>query len=163
MKPRELEKVMFAKPALHRYRYMAKRLIEACQLIIKKYNGNAKNIWKNSSSAKELEMKFKEFKQIGQKKASMAVNILVRDFNLPIKDKSEIDVSNDIHVRRVFFRAGLIEKDEEKELINVARKLNPEYPGILDRPAWYIGMKWCRPTNPDCKNCYLNKVCAKRF
>jgi hypothetical protein len=35
----------------------------------------------------------------------------------------------------------LIENNKEKELIVVARKLNPEYPGGLDLPAWMIGRK----------------------
>lgn len=161
MNERELEEAIFKKPALHRYKFMANRLIEASKLIIEKYDGDASNIWKGPVSAKELESRFREFKQVGQKKASMAVNILTRDFNIPITgDKSGIDISNDVHVRRVFHRTGLTKGDSE-ELINAARELNPEYPGELDYPAWVIGMRWCRPTNPNCKECPLNEVCPK--
>ncbi len=162
MDEKELEKIMFEKPALHRYKYMANRLIEASKLIIDRYNGNASNIWKGPISAKEIESRFREFKQVGQKKASMAVNILVRDFGIPITgDKSGIDISNDVHVRRVFHRTGIIKGDSEKELVMAARELNPKYPGELDYPAWEIGMKWCRPTNPNCEECPLNEVCPK--
>lgn len=162
MNEKELEEVMFKKPALHRFRYMAKRLIEASKLVLDKYEGDALNIWKKPVSAKELESRFREFKQIGQKKASMAVNILVRDFNIQISgDKSGIDVSNDVNLRRVFHRTGLIKGNSEEELINAAKKLNPEYPGELDYPAWDIGRRWCHENDPNCKECPLNEACPK--
>ncbi|MCL4339947.1 MAG: hypothetical protein JRN37_00465 [Nitrososphaerota archaeon] len=170
MDAKELEKVMFKKtdsegnrlPALHRYKYMARRLIEASKLILEKYDGNASKIWKGPASAKELENRFREFKQVGQKKASMAVNILVRDYGIRITgDESGIDVSNDVHVRRVFRRTGLITRDNGKEVVEIARKLNPKYPGELDYPAWVIGMKYCKLSNPNCKDCPLNEICPK--
>lgn len=153
---------MFEKPALHRYKYMANRLSLASKLIIEKYGGDASRIWKEPMSAKELENRFREFKQIGQKKASMAVNILVRDFGIQISgDKSGIDISNDRQVRRAFLRTGLIKEESEKSLVNAARELNPEYPGELDYPTWVIGMRWCKPENPNCGECPLNEVCPK--
>jgi endonuclease-3 len=48
-----------------------------------------------------------------------------------------------------------------RDVVNAARQLNPEYPGELDYPAWLIGRNWCLPTNPRCKECYLNGVCPK--
>ena len=170
MDAKELEMVMFKKadsdgnplPALHRYRYMARRLIEASKLILEKYDGTASKIWKDRVPAKELESRFREFKQVGQKKASMAVNILVRDFGIQIiGDRSGIDVSNDVHVRRVFHRTGLIIRDNERAVVEAARKLNSDYPGELDYPAWVIGMKYCKSGNPNCKDCPLNEVCPK--
>jgi uncharacterized HhH-GPD family protein len=163
MSEEDLEKILFQKPALHRYRKIAGWLIEACQLLVTRYNGKAENIWNDNPTAKDLENRFREFKGIKQKKASMAVNILVRDFKVPIRDvnKKGIDVSYDVHVRRVFLRTGLVDKDKESVLIKVARELNPEYPGELDLPAWEIGRTWCHPIKPECDNCVLKDVCPK--
>jgi len=163
MSKKDLEKIVFQKPALHRYKKVVDWILEACKLLNQRYEGNAENIWNDIPRAKDLEMRFEEFKGIGQKKASMAVNILVRDFKIPIKDvnKKDINVSYDIHVRRVFLRAGLVNKDDRSLLINTARKLNPEYPGELDLPAWEIGRRWCHPTNPECDRCFLKEVCPK--
>ncbi len=165
MNPKDLEKYMFdIKPALHRYRFMADRLIRACELISERYDGDARKIWNcKNLSAKDIENRFSEFAQIGQKKASMAVNILVRDWDIKIAGpKKFIDISYDIHVRRVFLRTGLIQKDKESILIDAAIKLNPDYPGELDMPSWTIGKNWCRPKKPDCIKCPIKNVCPKK-
>ena len=92
----------------------------------------------------------------------MAVNILARDFKVPMGDHIYIDVSPDIQVLRVFKRIGLISKNATNdELIYCARELNLEYPGIFDLSCWEIGRNWCRPRNPTCIDCYLSKYCPK--
>lgn len=101
------------------------------------------------------------FNGIGQKKASMATNILVRDLGIQARDKSGIDVSYDMHVRRVFLRTGLAEIDDENTVIQSARELNPEYPGGLDLPIWDIGRGWCHPIEPECDECPIKNVCPK--
>ena len=40
---------------------------------------------------------------------------------------------------------GIIDGDSTTEAIRAARRLNPEFPGELDWPAWWIGQRWCRP------------------
>lgn len=164
MKPKEMERVMFdSGTALHRYRKVARWIVDASQLLLERYQGDARNIWSDEPSAFELEHRFREFVGIAQKKGSMAVNILVRDRGIPIKgmDKIMIDISYDRHVRRVFLRTGLIESDSEEALIRAARRLNPRYPGELDGPAWRVGFTWCHPQNPDCSSCRLSSVCPK--
>ncbi len=69
----------------------------------------------------------------------MAVEILARDFGIPIHDISGIDIAYDVHLRRVFLRAGLAEHDDVTHMVNVARTLHPERPGALDLPAWDMG------------------------
>ena len=63
----------------------------------------------------------------------------------------------------MFRRLGFIDNDSEKEAVSAARRLNPEFPGALDWPAWRIGNLWCRPTKPDCARCPLTKDCPKRI
>jgi uncharacterized HhH-GPD family protein len=149
-------------PKLHRFpKTMAKRTIDACKLIIRKYNGQPEKIWNDNPRSSDLQSRFEEFNGIGQKKASMATNILVRDFNIAVKDKSGIDVSYDIHIRRVFLRTGLVEKDDVETIVTKARALNPEYPGVLDLGSWIIGRDYCHPTNPDCTRCPISSNCPK--
>ena len=104
---------------------------------------------------------FDEFEGIGQKKASMATNILVRDFGIDVKDKKGIDVSFDIHIRRIFLRTGLVNRDDRDLMVRTARRLNPEYPGSLDLACWQIGRTWCHPSNPLCPKCPIRGTCPK--
>jgi endonuclease III len=110
--------------------------------------------------------RFLEFDGVGPKIASMAANILARDFKLPFSDYYSIDISADVHVRRVFGRLGLITPDASEERLSSrtifrARGLNPKFPGLMDLPAWEIGRQWCRPENPQCTACYLSEKCPK--
>jgi len=92
----------------------------------------------------------------------MATNILLRDFKIKMQDKNCIDISPDIQVSKVFKRIGFIQPNASRdELLYCARELNPDYPGIFDFSAWEIGSTWCKKTNPDCSNCYLNDLCPK--
>ena len=108
--------------------------------------------------------RFLEFKGIGIKIATMAANILARDFKIPMKDYINIDISPDVHLKRVFGRLGFISKDASNdELIYCARELNPMYPGIFDLPCWEIGRYWCRPNKLTCEKCYLSRYCNKNI
>lgn len=116
---------------------------ELCGEIERSYGGSAENIWNDEPRVGDIYRRFLGFKGIGQKKASMAANILVRDFRIKVTGGWEsVDVSLDRHVKRVFLRTGLAK--DETEVIRIARELNPEYPGILDLPAWQIGRTWCK-------------------
>jgi len=164
MKENALARAMRYPKSLHRYRRkMPNWIIAASQLLVDKYDGKPQNIWKDSPRADDLQRRFIEFKGIGQKKASMATNILVRDKHVQVKgvDYTGIDVSGDVHVRRVFLRAGLIDLDSVQAAVHAARLLNPKYPGELDLPAWYAGRKFCHPKEPKCSECPLGADCAR--
>ena len=72
-----------------------------------------------------------------------------------------MDIKPDVHTTRVFYRLGFISEPSEDSAVKAARRLNPEYPGALDAPAWIIGRRWCTRWNPDCSGCPLNTVCPK--
>lgn len=165
MKQEALAAVLSKYPALHRFNNkMATWLISASKLLLTKYQGKAENVWAGKPTVRMLESRFREFEGVKQKKGSMAVNILVRDYDLPIAGSKEgIDISYDVHVRRVFLRTGLAAKDTEDDIVGAARELNPDYPGELDYPSWVIGRHWCHRKAPECSKCILDNICPKNF
>lgn len=85
----------------------------------------------------------------------------MRDFKVPLTNLSCIDIAYDVHIRRIFLRMGLVEKDCINHVTESARKICKKFPGSLTLPFWVVGREYCRPSNPDCKNCPLNKFCEK--
>lgn len=156
---------IFIRKHLHRFNQdMAKYFHSAIHRIRNKYEGDASKIWLNSPRSASVVRRFLEFDGVGIKIATMATNILARDFKVPFTDKLCIDISPDVQVMRVFKRLGLTSDNAStEELIYCARELNPEYPGIFDVSAWEIGRYWCRPSTDDlrCAECYLDKYCPK--
>lgn len=136
----ELKKT-FSKNKFHRFNdIMAKNFYSAIKKIKKDYSGDASNIWKGEISAAGVIRKFLEFEGVGQKIASMAANILVRQFKIPLKDLSAIDISADTHVIRMMKKLGFAPEDASKEyIIFRAREFYPEYPGILDIGLFQMG------------------------
>lgn len=154
---------LFKENKLHRFNeIMAEIFYNAILHIKNQYNGYANKIWEGKPSSSEVVYKFLEFKGSGIKIATMAANILARDFKIPFSDYYSIDISPDTHVQRVMKRMGFVPKDANNEMIIYkARELNPEFPGIIDYSCWEIGRNWCKPGNPDCANCIVNDECKK--
>ncbi len=162
IKDSEFAKIFTREPNLHRFpNTTALYIKKACIIVIQNYNGKAENIWNNRPDSNELKDRLYQFKGIGQKKANMAVKMLIKDFRNKISDKQEIDIAADIHIKRVFLRTGLVTDDNPELIIKKARQLSPEYPAALDDPVWVIGTKWCRPQNPKCSLCPINSNCLK--
>ena len=162
--PEEIIEI-FEKKSLHRFnKIMGENFYLAIQKIHNDYLDDASNIWRNNLGSATLMKRFLSFKGVGIKIASMATNILAREFKILMKDYININISPDIQVKRVFRRLGLISKNSSnEELIYCARELNPEYPGIFDLPCWEIGRNWCRPNKPICEKCYLSRYCNKNI
>ena len=135
----------------------AKTLSDAARLVAGRFAGDAEAIWKDSSPA-AVQKTFQEIRGLGPGIASMATRILRDDFGCFRGQEGEIDVKPDEHLVRVFVRAGLSDGYSDNEVMHAARRLNPEFPGELDWPAWRIGQVWCHPTRPDCGGCPLTEV-----
>jgi len=153
---------LLSKPEpLHRFpEEMSRNFHAAVQHIALAYDGNAARMWRGKPASAEVVLRFLRLRGVGPKIATMAANILARDFKIPLADHYSIDISADVHVRRVFTRLGLVPEDASlEEIIYTARALNPEFPGILDFPAWEVGRAWCRPQMPRCPECYMHSVC----
>jgi len=161
----EFLKAVFRKKSLHRFNdTMAELFYDAVKLIQSKCNYDASKIWQDTPKSATIVRRFLEFKGVGVQIATMAANILFREFKAPMQYRICIDISPDVQVRRVFTRLGLITKDATKDqLIYTARDLHTEYPGIFDLSCWEIGRTCCRPTHSACSSCYLNELCSKNF
>ena len=146
---------------LHRFpSVMAECLYSAVQIIGDKYSGDASLIWSGMPSSAEVIDRFRQIHGVGPKIATMAANILARNFGIQFKSYYSLDISADVHVKRVFHRLGLTEESPSTEdVIYKARALYPEFPGLLDFPCWEVGRRWCRPNDTLCKECYLGSVC----
>jgi len=157
----QVEELMTRPTPLHRFpSKMSRNFYLALRLLEDQYGGNASLIWEDRPSSATVVYRFLEFRGVGPKIATMAANILARDFKIPLSDHYSIDISVDVHIRRVFVRLGLTgPKPTSEQIICRARALNPGFPGLLDLPAWKIGRRWCKPRRPDCLACYMNKVC----
>ncbi len=159
--PGAVENAVKTPPTLQRYvNKIPAWIVAAAARVLRHYDGDAARIWTNQS-AQEVQRRLDAFEGIGQKKAAMAVEILARDLHVPVRDLEGSDIAYDVHVRRVFLRTGLAERDDLDHMVAVARALRPERPGEIDFPAWNIGRTWCRPGVPLCPECPLLSVCPR--
>jgi uncharacterized HhH-GPD family protein len=150
-------------PALHRFvRTLPDWITSAARRLLRDYGGSAANIWPAGADVLQVTDRLLAFDGIGQKKAAMTVSILTRHFGVPLVGAEHGGVAYDVHVRRVFLRAGLVEKDSPQAVQAAARTACPEAPGTLDLAAWLVGRTWCRPRDPACDACRLGASCPRR-
>jgi endonuclease III len=155
-------KVLREPTPLHRFiETMAGVLELGVRRIIGQYGGDASAIWSDTPSSKVVVNRFLEFHGAGPKIATMAANILVRGFHVPMADYGAIDISADVQVCRVMGRLGFVPEDPGlEEVVRAARTLSPDFPGVFDLSLWRIGRTLCRPTNPHCSECMVSDLCA---
>lgn len=161
---------LFKNKKYHRFNdIMGEAFYDAIELIANKYKGDASNIWNDNPSSAELVCRFLEFNRVGIKIATMAANILSRDYKVKLKDYYAIDISPDIHVKRTMYRLGLLNErkitnyDEisPSEVIYKAKSINPTFPGLLDYAFWKIGFdKICTNNKCNKEKCPFKEICA---
>ena len=153
----------FEKGNFHRYKTVkGKVFYSAIRKIANEYDGDASAIWGDNPDSSLIISRFLEFDGCGIKIATMATNLLYRNYKVPMSNLSSIEVSPDVHVRRIFYRTGLVNSSEvsESQIIYAARFLNPDYPGIVDRLSWLLGKtKICTDQAPKCDECPLRSAC----
>lgn len=133
----------------------------AIQKIKADYQGDVSKLWSCCPSSALVVYRFLQFEGVGQKIATMAANILFRDFKIAVSDTFSLDISLDAHVRLVLKRLyGLPQETSGEQLIYFTRSLYPKYPGVFDLYAWEIGKTYCSLKNPICNECPMNDCCA---
>jgi hypothetical protein len=135
--------------------------VDAAARLLDRYGGSASRIWSDDPTAIELMERLSAFQGIGRKKAAMTVELLNRCFGVHVRDLEGGTVAYDTQVRRVFLRAGLVDRDTPEDVARAASEVLPRSPGTLDLPAWLIGRQWCRPARPVCDACRLADVCPR--
>ena len=141
----------------------ARTLSDAAKLVMRfDADGDAGAVW-DGVSPLEVQRRLESVYGIGPGIAHMAIRILRDDWGQFKGQEHEIDVKPDVHVMRVFKRTGLTQAQNARKAVEAARELNPCFPGALDWPAWDVGIRWCRPSNPRCGDCPLTVVCPKRL
>lgn len=149
-------------PALHRFVKTLPRWVSAAaQRLLDDYDGSAAAIWPDGTPLPEVVRRLEQFDGIGPKKAVMAAGILVRHFGAALSETCSGSVAYDVHVRRVFLRAGLVDEDSPQAIREAAARACPQAPGTLDLATWLIGRDHCRPTEPQCDTCRLGKACPR--
>lgn len=150
------------RPALHRFvNTTAGWVVSAARRVLEEYDGAAEAIWAEAPPADELQRRLIAFDGIAQKKAAMAVMLLWRCLDVEVTHMERCDVAVDVHVRRVFLRAGLVGRDDPSAIVQAAREAWPALPAALDGPAWEVGKRWCHPRAMDCITCRLGSVCPR--
>lgn len=151
--------------AFHIYWSKISGYLQRCaELMEKNYRGDPRIIWNGGRCVFEVRNRLEEFHGIGPNLSRMAVLLLVRNYGLLGGKKSlhKLDVKADILLKRVFERTGLVRsKAPDVDYWNAARRLNPEFPAALDPPAWDIGRKFCTVSDPNCRECPLDRYCSK--
>ena len=145
-----------------RFNVMSEVFHSAIQRITNEYGGDASRVWTGKPSSSDVVYRFLQFKGAGPKIATMATNILARDYKVEFSDYCSLDISVDVHVLRVFKRLGLCRSNaSNEEVIYKARALSPDYPGRLDLPCWVIGKNWCKveESKRDCRSCCMSDLC----
>ena len=97
-------------------------IASAARRVVRDYGGDAGRIWGDEPTAEVLDRRLRAFDGIGQKKAAMAVEMLERDLKVPIKGLHGTDIAYDVHVRRVFLRTGLADRDDRDHMIAQGRR-----------------------------------------
>ncbi|MCJ7728446.1 MAG: DNA-directed RNA polymerase subunit beta, partial [Sedimentisphaerales bacterium] len=159
---------------------IAQGIQQFCETIKENYNGDVQRFWANKK-AKDVEEEFDKILGVGEKIAPLLPNMLHRHaedlkYGKVFPDPENIDISTDVRVSKAMAKLGLVDdpelkkkclsgnlttKDKEK-IREIARKLNPKYPGELDAPLWEIGRQFGdKDTGEYFKELGLGRECPK--
>ncbi len=124
------------------YNQKSKQIIEICETLLEKYDGNVPD---------EIDELLK-FKGVGRKTANLVVT---EAFNKP-------GICVDVHVHRISNRWGYIKTKtpDETEMI-LRKKLPEEYWINFNRLLVTYGQNLCHPISPKCSECKMSSICRK--
>jgi endonuclease III len=158
----EIEALVDRLPRKPRYAHDTPRTLrELTQMVVGDFHGDAAAVWRGRS-ARDFQRSLERIRGVGPNISSMTVQLVERVFpgELAGGDEQQRNIKVDVHTRRVLHRLGVAPDDSDEAARQAARRLNPDQPGLVDAPLWYIGHKWCRPTAPLCDQCPVCDLCA---
>lgn len=139
VKVEDLEKAIYP---VGFYKNKAGQIIELSKVIVNKYNG------KVPDSIDEL----CKFNGVGRKTANLVMTL---GFNKPA-------ICVDVHVHRIFNRLGYIKTSNPEETEFALRaKLPIKFWIPINTLLVTHGQNICKPINPKCEICPINKFCDK--
>ena len=159
----QLETLFKRLPRRPRYVNDAPKTIkDLTRIVMEECNGDASLIWKGKKAI-QVHRTFDSIHGVGPGIASMAVLLIEKAFLVQFPDHWSMDIKPDLHTMRVLYRLGASHSETEDAALEASRRMNPEFPGVVDSALWNIGRTWCSPTGPNCPECPVSQVCAKRF
>lgn len=124
------------------YKNKAEQIIKLSTQIVEEYAG------KVPDTIEEL----CKFKGVGRKTANL---VIARGFNKPA-------ICVDVHVHRIFNRLGYVKtKNPEETEFTLREKLPQKYWISVNTLLVTHGQNVCKPINPKCCDCPVNKYCDK--
>ena len=139
VKVEDLEKAIYP---VGFYKNKAGQIIELSKILVEKYGG------KVPCDIDEL----CKFKGVGRKTANL---VLSEGFNKPA-------ICVDVHVHRIFNRIGYVKTKNPEETEFALREKLPEKFWIpINSLMVTHGQNVCKPINPKCKECPIEKYCRK--
>ena len=63
----------------------------------------------------------------------MAVLLIEKAFLVQFSDHWNMDIKPDLHTKRVLYRLGASHAETEDAALEASRRMNPEFPGVVDR------------------------------
>jgi endonuclease III len=132
------------------------------QIVVEECDGDASRIWEGKR-AFEVKRTLISVHGVGPGIANMTILLIEKAFSYRFMDldRSRMDIKPDVHTQRVLSRLSGCELETDQSAIEIARLINPEFPGEIDGPLWWIGRTWCHSRKPDCPDCALFNVCDK--
>jgi endonuclease-3 len=122
------------------YRNKAEQIIKLSKVLVEKYNS------KVPDKIEELT----KFKGVGRKTANL---VLTKGYGKP-------GICVDVHVHRICNRLGYVNTKTPDETEMVLRKILPKKYWIdFNTLLVTLGQNICKPINPKCKICSINKYC----
>ena len=137
-----------------------KTIQDLTRFVVEKCNGDASLIWKGKKAI-QVHRIFDSFHGVGPGIASLAVLLIEQAFPVRFEDRDNMDIKPDVHTVRVLYRLGVSDDITPESALEASRRMNPEFPGIVDGALWDIGRNWCFSINPNCSKCPVSGVCAK--
>lgn len=122
------------------YKNKAAQIIELSKIIIQRYNGQV------PQTIEELV----QFKGVGRKTANL---VLTKGFNIPA-------ICVDVHVHRICNRLGYVKTDKPDDTeMDLRKKLPKKYWINFNTYLVTLGQNICKPINPKCSLCPIEKFC----